>query len=94
MCYASTMPTIAQRELRNRSGEILRKAEHGTSFVVTIDGRPVAQLGPIPRRQWVPRDELAKLLRDAPFDATLALDLTRHGQRLDARHDPWARRRG
>jgi prevent-host-death family protein len=88
------MPTIAQRDLRNRSGEILRKAERGTSFVVTIDGRPVAQLGPIPRRQWVPRDALAELLRDASFDETLAHDLKRQGQQLDARHDPWARRRG
>jgi prevent-host-death family protein len=88
------MPTIAQRDLRNRSGEILRKAEQGTSFVVTIDGRPVAQLGPIPRRQWVPRDELARLLRETPFDGTLARDLAGHADKLDMRHDPWARRRG
>lgn len=87
------MPTIAQRDLRNRSGEILRKAERGTSFVVTIDGRPVAQLGPIPRRQWVPREELERLLCDTPFDGTLARDLARGGDKQDLRHDPWPRRR-
>ena len=88
------MPTIAQRDLRNRSGEILREAERGTSFVVTVDGRPVAQLGPIPRRSWVPREEVVRLLRDAPFDATLTKDLARHADRLALRHDPWVRRRG
>jgi prevent-host-death family protein len=87
------MTTIAQRELRNRSGEILRKAERGMSFVVTIDGRPVAQLGPIPRRQWIPREELAQLLRDTPSDRTLARDLVRHGAKVDVRYDPWAPRR-
>jgi prevent-host-death family protein len=85
------MPTIAQRDLRNRSGEILRKAEHGTSFIVTIGGRPVAHLGPIPRRQWLPREELARLLRDTPSDPALARDLAKLGGRLRL-HDPWARR--
>ena len=70
------MATIAQRELRNRSGEILRKAERGMSFVffffVTIDGRPVAQLGPIPREPWIPREELAPVLHDTPSDRTRA----------------------
>ena len=36
MCYDPLMPTIAQRDLRNRSGEILREAERGTSFVVHL----------------------------------------------------------
>ena len=87
------MPTIAQRDLRNRSGEILREAERGTSFVVTVDGRPVAQLGPIPRRRWVPREEAARLLRDAPFDPTLAKDLARHADRTTDKRDPWTRKR-
>ena len=93
MCYGVLMPTIAQRDLRNRSAEILREAERGTSFVVTVGGRPVAQLGPIPRRRWVPREELVRLLSDAPSDSTLAADLVRHGRRLDARRDPWLLRR-
>ncbi len=88
------MATIAQRDLRNRIGEILRKAERGQSFVVTIDGRPVAQLGPIPRRQWVAREELARIFRESPSDPSLARDLERHATRLDPRHDPWTRRAG
>ena len=93
MCYSSSVPTIAQRDLRNRSGEILRKAERGACFVVTVDGRPVAQLGPIPRRQWVPRDALVRLLRDTPADPDLARDLAEHGATLDPRTDPWTRGR-
>jgi prevent-host-death family protein len=86
------MPTIAQRDLRNRSGEVLREAERGTQFVVTVDGRAVAQLGPVSRRQWIGRDAVAALLRDAPVDPTLAKDLRRLPGRLDAR-DPWERGR-
>jgi len=37
---------IPQRELRNNIGEILRQAEAGTEFTITVRGRPVARLGP------------------------------------------------
>ena len=40
---------IPQRELRNNSGEILRRVEAGESFVVTTRGRPVAEVIPIRR---------------------------------------------
>lgn len=38
--------TIAQRQLRNDSGEIMRRVEAGESFVVTRNGRPIADLTP------------------------------------------------
>ena len=38
--------TIPQRELRNNIAEILREAETGTEFTITVRGRPVAKLGP------------------------------------------------
>jgi prevent-host-death family protein len=41
------MATIPQRELRNNVGEVLRRAERGERIVVTVDGRPVAELGPV-----------------------------------------------
>jgi len=40
--------TIAQRELRNNAGAVLRRAEAGEVFTVTVAGRPVAQLVPLP----------------------------------------------
>ncbi len=38
--------TIAQRELRNDIARVLREAEAGTEFIVTVRGHPVARLGP------------------------------------------------
>jgi prevent-host-death family protein len=37
---------IGQRELRNDNAEIMRRVEAGESFVVTRNGRPVADLVP------------------------------------------------
>ena len=48
------MATISQKELRNASGEILRRAEAGETITITVSGRPVAQIGPIARKSWVP----------------------------------------
>ena len=88
------MPTIAQRDLRNRSAEILRETERGTTYVITVGGRPVAQLQPIARRQWVSRAEVQRLLLGPPPDPTLEPDLARASDRLDPRRDPWTRRAG
>jgi len=38
--------TIPQKELRNSVGEVLRRAEAGERFTITVAGRPVAELGP------------------------------------------------
>jgi prevent-host-death family protein len=82
------METIPQRLLRNASGEILRRAEAGERFVVTVNGRPVATLGPYHRRQWVTRDAVRAVLA-TPTDPTLLDDLRRaEPETLD---DPWQR---
>ncbi len=39
--------SIGVRELRNQVAAALRRAEAGERLVVTVDGRPVAQLGPL-----------------------------------------------
>ena len=38
--------SIAKRQLRNDSAEIMRRVEAGESFVVTRNGHPVADLTP------------------------------------------------
>jgi len=38
---------VGVRELRNQVAAVLRRAGAGERVVVTVDGRPVAQLGPI-----------------------------------------------
>jgi prevent-host-death family protein len=37
---------ISQRELRNDNAEIMRRVEAGESFVVTRNGKPIADLVP------------------------------------------------
>ena len=55
------MPAIPQKELRNNVAEVLRRAEAGEEFTITVAGRPVAHLGPARRRQWVSGPELAAI---------------------------------
>lgn len=43
------MDNITHRELRNSSGEVLRRVEAGERLVITNNGRPAAVLGPITR---------------------------------------------
>lgn len=80
------MATIPQKELRNNVAEVLRRAEAGEELTITVSGRPVAQLGPVRTRQWVPSAQLADLW-GAPADPTLEQDLEALGGELT---DPWA----
>jgi prevent-host-death family protein len=85
-----TRKTIAQRELRNNVGAVLREAEAGTVFTVTVRGRPVAQLGPtgepVSPRTELSREEIRRILA-LPLDgAAMAADLDQAEARLD---DPW-----
>jgi prevent-host-death family protein len=67
--------TISQRELRNRSGEMLRRAEAGEQLMITVNGRPVAQLGPVARRQWLTKAEYLKILRAGVRDPQFFKDM-------------------
>jgi prevent-host-death family protein len=69
-----SVPVIPQKELRNNVAEVLRRAEAGEEFTITVAGRPVAQLGPTRRRRWVSGPELAKIW-DTRAPETLAEDL-------------------
>lgn len=40
------MESVSHREMRNRSGEILRRVEAGESFEITNHGRPAARIVP------------------------------------------------
>jgi prevent-host-death family protein len=77
MLYDDAVPTtIAQRELRNDLPAILRRAEQGERFTVTVNGRPTAELGPLPgARDFAAPDRLAAILEEAPPDAKWADEL-------------------
>ncbi|MBK5220942.1 MAG: type II toxin-antitoxin system prevent-host-death family antitoxin [Thermoleophilia bacterium] len=80
------VPTIPQKDLRNKVGEILRRAEAGEEFTITVSGRPAAQLGPIRDPHWVDSGQLSAIW-ELPVDPTLAQDLEAFGGEL---RDPWA----
>lgn len=77
--------TIAQRDLRNDSAEILRRVEAGEEFVVTRNGTPVAELRPAARRRGVSRQRLSEAFAGVP-----PVDLTRLHADFDAVIDPTA----
>ena len=62
----SEQPEITQRDLRNRSKEIMDAVENGQAFTVTRDGHRIGELIPLrSRRRFVPRQEFAAMSRTA-----------------------------
>lgn len=102
MCYGGGMVVrafpqeppedIPQRELRNDSARVLRDVDAGKRFRITVAGRPVAELGPVPRRQRVvPGPEGAEFIRRARerIDPTFWRDV--RATHLDGWRDAWER---
>lgn len=58
--------TISQRELRNDSGDIMRRLDEGESFVVTRNGVAVGELTPVRRQQFVPAETVLAIFTNAP----------------------------
>jgi len=85
--YADGMETISQRELRNRSADILRAVRAGEAFQVTNDGTPVARIVPLrgapigePDRPAIIRGGFSELPRHAIRGSTaLTLEEIREG---------------
>jgi prevent-host-death family protein len=88
----SEQPEITQRDLRNRSKEIMDAVENGQAFIVTRDGHRIGELIPLRRRRrFVPRQEFAAMSRTA---SALDLDAFRADQDAAADQglaDPYAR---
>lgn len=86
------MATIPQRELRNNVSDVLRRAEAGEEFEITVDGRPVARLiGITAPRRWVPVEEFMRIFAvpDHPDLESFRRDVS-EGIDFDL-HDPWER---
>ncbi len=85
--------SIPQRELRNDVARILREAEAGAEFTVTVRGRPVAHLGPPEekpvRRASVDGETLARLLAATPVDDGFARDIAATREAESEPGDPW-----
>ena len=73
---------ISQRELRNDSGEIMRRLDRGDSFVVTRRGAPVGELTPLRRHRFISAEAAVAMFAGAP-----PVDLGRLRDDLDALAD-------
>lgn len=81
--------TIPQRELRNNIAAILRAAEAGETFTITVRGRAVARVVPMGApdrpRSDVDRETIRRILA-LPVDEQLAAELEAAEAPLE---DPW-----
>lgn len=59
---------VTIRELRNNGGRVLERVANGESLTVTRDGRPVAELRPLPGRAIPAATLLARWRRLPPVD--------------------------
>jgi prevent-host-death family protein len=88
----AAQPEITQRDLRNRSKEIMDAVEHGQAFTVTRDGHQIGELIPLRRRRrFVPREEFAAMSRGA---SAIDIDAFRADQDAAFDHevaDPYGR---
>jgi len=83
----ATIREVPQRELRNRTADVLREVETGSTVRITVNGRPVADLTPIRRRaRFVGSDVLDRLFA-LPLDPSWQGELT--DLRVDEPEDPW-----
>lgn len=72
------MPTVASRDLRNHTKDVLDQVSEGATVTVTVHGRPVAEIKPVSPviRTSFARLEAVRILTGARNpDDTLAADL-------------------
>ena len=85
-CYFRSVATVGVRELRKDASGVLRRVEAGESVVVTVHGRPVADLVPHSetRPTWRQVADLAALfpgVADPQWDEDMALGGSRAPER-------------
>jgi prevent-host-death family protein len=98
MCYVCHMATrIPLRELKNQASAIVRRAEEGETFEVTVDGRLSAILSParaVGPQTWVPVIDVVQLLKDVDFADAFGGPRPELGEALGSDDDPFQRYEG
>ena len=88
----AAQPEITQRDLRNRSKEIMDAVQNGQSFTVTRDGHRIGELVPLRRRRrFVPRGEFAAMSRTASDVSPAAFRADQQATAEQGADDPYAR---
>jgi prevent-host-death family protein len=89
MCDSDVMDEVALRDLRNNTSDVLRRVEGGEQLTVTVNGRGVARLVPLPRRpQFLPWQQLLADQADPGLGEELRELLP---DTTDDIEDPWSR---
>lgn len=89
--------TIPQRVLRNDVSSVLRRVEAGEEFIVTVSGRPVAELRPWEAERRGSVAAFTAALEQRPpltqeeLDGLAAVDAEIRQLRHDDRPDAWDR---
>jgi prevent-host-death family protein len=98
MCYGRLMATrIPLRELKNQCSAVVRRAEEGETFEVTVDGRLCARLTPANPpgpRTWVPTAEVIEMLEETSLAEAFAGERPDLGDALSEADDPFERYAG
>lgn len=71
------MTTIASRDLRNHTADVLRQVSGGTHVTITVNGMPVAEISPVrsARKQFLSRADLMEIIIFRQADPGLRDDL-------------------
>jgi len=71
------MTTVAARDLRNHTADVLRQVSGGTHVTITVNGTPVAEISPVrsARKQFLSRADLIEIITLRQADAGLRNDL-------------------
>jgi prevent-host-death family protein len=70
------MAVVASRELRNNTRALLDRVDAGEVITIAVDGREVAELRPVTRRdRWMARAEFIHRIVSAQADPALTSEL-------------------
>jgi len=71
------MTTVASRDLRNHTADVLRQVGGGTHVTITVNGMPVAEISPVrsTRGQFLSKTDLLDILNLRQADPGLRDDL-------------------
>lgn len=84
------MTTVASRDLRNHTADVLRQVSGGTHVIVTVNGVPVAEISPVrsTRQHFLSKADVVELIVHRQSDAGLTDDLARLAGDTTAELDP------
>jgi prevent-host-death family protein len=73
------MRTVASRDLRNHTADVLRQVRSGNAVTITVNGDPVAEIRPVRalRKQFLSKADVVTLVAQRQADSGLTAVLAR-----------------